>query len=327
MVLSESAIDVVNKYFDDPKSKEIIAWMEDVRGKAYDAKRWFYKKYRLVLVLAYIVVFFVLPYVDQYIEGWIFFILVGPWRLFWRLWKQEQSWIIKSNRVSTKLFSHFIASIFADSTFNEGKKLYTQDPSTSHLFMENYDETSNTNSLLIPLCKNTDGWHDIEIQWVEAYFSRTEWSGKHKHTIVDMGMLYRIIISHPRRIIKSPVTIVPNNDSWFASKGNNVPLEDKEFEEHFDVQSDDPLEARMILTSNVMYHLTQFIKQSSATYTFRFIDNSFYIKRKLDSSFIAMDRDSSIIDNKQIYVDFYDEMMQTQKLIEALNVDYYNKSI
>jgi hypothetical protein len=83
----------------------------------------------------------------------------------------------------------------------------------------------------------------------------------------------------------------------------------------------------MILTPNVMDKLTQFIKSTWLSYSFHFKDNIFYIKKTLknDCSIINVDRDNSIKKNKEIYTEFYNEILHIQQLVDALNVDYFNK--
>lgn len=318
-----SSIDVIESYFSSPDAQTIISSMEAIRINAYNAKWWFYKRYWWVIVLVYCVIFYVTFFIKVDRNGELVGLMwFWPWITFYIMWKFKQWQLLKSYKVSTQLFNHFINTIFTWSKFDESNSLYQENMDSSQLFMSDYDDKIGSNSISIPLIAQNN-INQVEIQWIEAKYSRTEGSGTDKSTITDEGMLYRVILLNPKRTIKSSVTIIPNRGGLFQQ--NNIPLEDKEFEEYFDVQSEDPIEARMILTSNVMYELTQFMKQSLEAYNFRFIGNSFYIKKENANSLASMDRDISIISNKKVYMDFYNEMMQLQKLIEALNIDYYNK--
>jgi Protein of unknown function (DUF3137) len=75
-------------------------------------------------------------------------------------------------------------------------------------------------------------------------------------------MLYKIDFKTPKRTIKESIKVIPNNNSRFQEKDNIVILENQEFEKYFDVYSVDQLEARTLLTPNIMDNLTQFIKST-----------------------------------------------------------------
>jgi hypothetical protein len=77
-----------------------------------------------------------------------------------------------------------------------------------------------------------------------------------------MGMLYKIDFKNPKRTIRQSVKVIPNSNSRFKTKENLVSLEHQQFEEYFDVYSIDPLEARMILTPNIMDKLAQLNKST-----------------------------------------------------------------
>jgi hypothetical protein len=162
-----------------------------------------------------------------------------------------------------------------------------------------------------------------------------------------MGMLYKIIFKNPRRIIKQSVKVIQNSNSRFKEKDNLISLENQEFEKHFDVYSKDPIEARMILTPNVMDKLAEISRITQGNYSFHFMDNIFYIKNELynndankkninnitdlievakgTGSIINVDRDSSIEKNKDTYRDFYNEMISIKEMSNAMNIDYFNK--
>jgi hypothetical protein len=96
-----------------------------------------------------------------------------------------------------------------------------------------------------------------------------------------MAMLYKIEFKNPKRQIHQSVKVLPNSNSRFKDKENIVSLENQEFEEDFDVYSTDQLEARMLLTPNVMDKLAQLNNNHPALYSFNFINNIFYIKHSL----------------------------------------------
>lgn len=354
-----SSIDIIDKYFSEHSTQEVIAEIEEVRIKAYNAKRGYYKKYRPILLLLYIVIgiwlYFYLQafgYSKIFWEIW-FFLIITPWGLFIAMWNSKQSSLLELKKVTTKLFDHFIKFILPDSQFSEQSNLYNWNPLDSELFINTQQEKwffasevsinkNICNSFSFPLLSTKEKITTVSLEWVEVTIDRTTWSGKSRKTITDMGMLYKIDFKTPKRTIRQSVKVIPNSNSRFKTKENLVSLEHQEFEEYFDVYSTDPLEARMILTPNVMDKLAQLIKSTWSSYSFNFIDNIFYIKNTLyndtgwvmdynpknsqeGQSVINVDRDNSIEKNSGIYRKFYNEILHIQQLVDALNVDYFNK--
>lgn len=400
---TQKEISIIDKYFSEPTTQVIIQETEEIRKKAYNAKQEFYKKYKWILILLYLVILVCL-------YGWIsyfwtsndfyksvLFILLAPWGAFILLAKSKQSTILQSKQVTTKLFDNFIKFILPWSQFNETSSLYQWNPIDSCLFISDQEENSrlNTvrinknicNSILIPLIYTQANQVSVQLEGVEVTITQHKWSKNHniswlnrnndshstltiwwvwifgnswsqnntmwsnQTTITDMGMLYKIIFNNPKHLIPQSVKIITNNDSRFKEKDNIVSLENQEFEKYFDVYSIDQLEARVLLTPNVMDKLTQFIKTTWSSYSFNFIGNIFYIKHTLSntstewdlkfqvsgidmsalskiwksSSIINIDRDNSIEKNKEIYNKFHSEMANIQQLVDALNVDYFNK--
>jgi hypothetical protein len=56
MIPLSSSIDIIDKYFSEQSTQAVIAEIEEVRIKAYNAKRGYYKKYRPVLLLLYSII-------------------------------------------------------------------------------------------------------------------------------------------------------------------------------------------------------------------------------------------------------------------------------
>ena len=366
MIPWSSSIDIIDKYFSESTTQAVIAEIEEVRIKAYNAKRGYYKKYRPIVLLLYIVIgiwlyFYLQAFGSSKIfwDIW-FFLIVTPWGLFIAMWNSKQSSLLESKKVTTKLFDHFIKFILPDSQFSENNNLYNWDPLDSELFINTKQEKwffassvsinkNICNSFSFPLLSTTEKITTVNLEWVEVTIDKTTWSGKSKKTVTDMGMLYKIDFKNPKRTIRQWVKVIPNSDSRFKEKDNLISLENQEFEKYFDVYSTDPLEARMILTSNVMDKLTEISRITQGKYSFHFINNIFYVKNALyndlnnkdinnitdiievvkwadnDSSVINVNRDNSIEKNSSIYRKFYNEILHIQQLVDALNVDYFNK--
>lgn len=357
-----SSIDIIDKYFAEPTTQAIIQETEQIRQTAYNAKQEFYKKYRRIVLITYIVIAFFayiwLIIFDNDLHPTIIFLSIAPWPLFRLTGQNKQKSIIKSKLVTTKLFDNFIKYIFPGAIFHETDILYHGDPLDSKLFIRTEEEQwffassvsvdkDIRNSINIPLLQNEKNEITVQLEWVEVRIDKTTWSGKSKKTETDMGMLYKIIFKNPRRIIKQSVKVIQNSNSRFKEKDNLISLENQEFEKHFDVYSKDPIEARMILTPNVMDKLAEISRITQGNYSFHFMDNIFYIKNELynndankkninnitdlievakgTGSIINVDRDSSIEKNKDTYRDFYNEMISIKEMSNAMNIDYFNK--
>ncbi len=361
-----SSIDIIDKYFSETTTQAVIAEIEEVRIKAYNAKRWFYKKYWRILWLLYILIGVWLYFCIQIfganedlIEFWLF-LIIAPWGIFITMWLSKQQSLLTEKKVTTKLFDHFIKFILPDSQFSENNTFYNWNPLDSKLFISTEKEKwlfassvsiskNICNSFSFPLLSTKEKIVTVNLEWVEVTVDKTTWSGKSKKTVTDMGMLYKIDFKNPKRTIRESVKVIANSNSRFKEKDNLVWLEHQEFEKYFDVYSTDPLEARMILTSNVMDKLAEISRITQGKYSFHFINNIFYVKNSLyndlgnkdinnvtdlieiakstnnDCSIVNVDRDNSIEKNTTIYRNFYNEIIKIQQLVDALNVDYFNK--
>jgi len=341
-----SSINIIDKYFSEPKTQIIIQETEKTRQEAKDKKRKFYKQTILFILFIYIIIWIGIYYWvsifwrTQRLKQNLILIIWGPLLWFFSVWKMIQSSILESKRVTTQLFNNFLKFLIPEAQFFETGRLYHWTSAESELFINNKKDNWWTNSMInekyrysiyIPLLYNEKREVTVSLEWVEITNEKETWSGRGKHTKVEKWMLYKIIFTNPKHIINQSVKIIPNNNSWFKETENLVTLENQAFEEYFDVYSCDALETRIILTTNVLDKLAQFMNIQSSPYSLHFINNIFYIKRELshdgieENSIININRDNSIEQNKEIYTAFYNEIIHIKQLVDALNVDYFNK--
>lgn len=366
--MPSTSTELIEKYFAEPSTQAIIQETENIRQEAYNAKQVFYKKYRRLVWLIYVIIVGGLVYWIS--EFWfsedfwkiVLGLLIAPWAIFSALANTAQTAILTTKKAKTNLFDSFIKYVIPWSQFNETKDLYIWDPLASDLFIKDISShnshTTQSNSFTIPLVYTQEKTTSVYLEGIEVEVEQTKWTWNNERTITDMGMLYKIYFTTPKRTITQSVKIIADSNSWFKNKENLVSLENQEFEKYFDVYTADPIEARMILTPNVMDKLAQFIKATWAAYSFNLVDNIFYIKHTLytntwtgktniqisgidlsalsesnlswlskeeNKSLINIDRDNSIEQNKEIYKAFYNEILYIQQLVEALNIDYFNK--
>lgn len=71
-----------------------------------------------------------------------------------------------------------------------------------------------------------------------------------------------------------------------SANQNRVKLENIEFEKLFDVKCTDQVTSRMILTPAFMNRIVEFVKKTGNTYEFLFQENSVYIKRHINGTYL-----------------------------------------
>ena len=358
------AWDLIDKYFSEPSTQALIQEIEKIRQDAKDKKIKFYKQTIWFIIFIYIIIWIWIYYFvnlfwrTERLKSNVIWFVWGPLLWFFWVWQMVQWSILQSKRVTTQLFNNFLRFLIPNAQFFETGRLYKWTAAESELFVNNKKDgiswsSSMINekyrySIYIPLLYNENKEVIVSLEWVEITSEKETWSWKNRHVHTERAMLYKIIFKNPKRIIQQSVKLVPNSNSWFKETDNLVVLENQQFEQHFDVYSSDPLETRMILTPNVLDKLAQFMNAQSSPYSFNFINNVFYIKRDMDNnlwitynnisvngikisdshnqtSIINIDWENSIEENKSMYKAFYNEICSIQYLVDALNVDYFNK--
>jgi hypothetical protein len=106
---------------------------------------------------------------------------------------------------------------------------------------------------------------------------------------------------------------------------DTINLENMGFEELFDVQSEDQITSRMILTPALMDHMVQFAKRSHNQYYFNFIGNLLYISRIVPNNYMEISIDKTPIENIESIVQLYIDMKEIILLIKFMDLTYIPK--
>ena len=109
-------------------------------------------------------------------------------------------------------------------------------------------------------------------------------------------------------------------------KNKIVKMENIDFEKKFDVESEDEIEARKVLTPSFMYRILDFTNKVSQSrrYELYFNKNEIYIKHELTWKYLEFSPFRSTFSNLRAYIEFYLELKNISELSEDLNLFYYD---
>lgn len=105
-----------------------------------------------------------------------------------------------------------------------------------------------------------------------------------------------------------------------------VKLESIEFEKMFDVQCEDQIWSRMIITPAFMDRLVTFAKKSKYQYEFLFTPECFYIKWNVSSNYLEVNTWKKITENMWTFIDWYLQMKNIVSLIIDMQILYLSKT-
>lgn len=108
-------------------------------------------------------------------------------------------------------------------------------------------------------------------------------------------------------------------------KKQKYTLENVEFNEIFQVRSNDEIESRMIVTPALMDRILTFSRKTQQKYSILFSEDTIYFRREIKSSFLEF----NIHEGKEIFmqsvVGIYIELREILSLVHDLNLMYYSK--
>jgi hypothetical protein len=118
---------------------------------------------------------------------------------------------------------------------------------------------------------------------------------------------------------------------FITKKYNNknlVKLENVEFEDRFNVYSEDDLYSRTILTPSFMYRIYDYVNKISKNrkYDFYFKDDYIYINYKIDNNYLEISFFKSLYVNLIDFVEFYQELKNISELASDLKLSFYDKN-
>ena len=163
-------------------------------------------------------------------------------------------------------------------------------------------------------------------------------SGKSRQ-VVTQAFITEITFTSPRLSVTPDVFLKEEHSGdileksisdIFGAPKDKIVLESNEFNRQFNVFCDDQIVARQVLTPNMMATLEKFCNSFSGkrTYNFLFRENKLYVIYNMlassdASTFMAMNSLSNYTKNTQQFENFYREFLGFKKLIQDLNLTYY----
>jgi Protein of unknown function (DUF3137) len=107
---------------------------------------------------------------------------------------------------------------------------------------------------------------------------------------------------------------------------DRVALENIAFEKLFDVQCEDQVTSRMILTPAFMDRLVSFVEKTGNQYEFLFQQNIMYVKRKIHWSYLEAGTEKDITKNLSWFLQFYVDMREILIFASDMNLLYLSKT-
>lgn len=107
---------------------------------------------------------------------------------------------------------------------------------------------------------------------------------------------------------------------------HRVKLENLEFEKLFDVQCEDQVTSRMIVTPAFMDRLVTLAKQSNYRYELLYRSNCFYIKWNIRSSYLEVNTWKNMTTNVTTFLDWYLQMREILSFIFDMRMMYFSKT-
>jgi hypothetical protein len=139
-------------------------------------------------------------------------------------------------------------------------------------------------------------------------------------------MEYTIVCKQTKWPIKERVYIRPNTSFDFM-KTDKVTLEHQKFEEYYDVECQDDMLARMVLTPNVMDALSELATNGEQLAEVTLFENKIHIKKRVQQKIITINwlHKVDIGVMKKAYKDLYKQIMIIEKIAKTINVEYFGK--
>ena len=107
---------------------------------------------------------------------------------------------------------------------------------------------------------------------------------------------------------------------------HRVKLENLEFEKLFDVQCEDQVTSRMIVTPAFMDRLVTLAKQSNYRYELLYRADCFYIKWNIRASYLEVNTWKNMTTNVTTFLDWYLQMREILSFIFDMRMMYFSKT-
>ncbi len=167
----------------------------------------------------------------------------------------------------------------------------------------------------------TGRYRDVEIDIVEARYTRTTGSGKNRRTEVYFeGVFVALDIN---KKFNGNTVIRPDSFMKYDATGlKRTELEDVTFEKKYDVYTDDEIEARYLITPSFMERLND-MKTAFKTnkITCAFHDRKLIIGLTLLKDSFKLVSLTKSLDNREMYFQMFEEFLSIVKLIDNFKLN------
>jgi len=107
---------------------------------------------------------------------------------------------------------------------------------------------------------------------------------------------------------------------------HRVKLENIEFEKYFDVQCDDQVGSRMMVTPAFMDRLVTLAKNGKYKYELLYQSDHFYIKWNIRSSYLEVNTWKNMTTNLATFLDWYSQMKDILSFIFDMRMLYFSRT-
>jgi hypothetical protein len=146
-------------------------------------------------------------------------------------------------------------------------------------------------------------------------------------TVAKIFILFLVLCLY--ELINNLCILIPEKISLVKNKKLNfLKLENLEFEDTFNIYSEDYLTARSILTPSFMYRIYDYVNKinKNRKYDFYFKDDYIYINHKVNNNYLDVSFFKSLYVNISDYVEFYQELKNISQLASDLKLSFYDKN-
>lgn len=261
----------------DSKLKEQLLELDVVRKEA--VKRLVVSLFVVPLSAVLAFLYVEANYMDLEVVLWVAgFVAVMMYLYVGKKWKSYR------NGYKTEVVGKLL-KMFNDSfKYSPNDCISSQEYKNSGLYQRSYDRYVGEDYVKGMLGKTAIQFSELHTQYKTTSTDskgnkRTTW-----HTIFK-GLFF---IADANKHFNGKTYIMPDSDSIFSSigksisslfggRGDRVALEDPEFERHFEVYSDDQVEARYLISPALMRRLVSFKYEAGANVALSFVGENLYI--------------------------------------------------
>lgn len=261
------------------------------------------------------IVFFILLYIWSKTQLYILFLLIAP--VFFYLFitiisvlASQSSKIeeVFNEKVIPQLVSGYDVNLKYKSSIGLEEKVYVDG------FWENYDEYRSNDMI-----SGEKNGYSVDMARVDTIVNIRNSDGEEKHRKIFGGTA---AVTSIHKNLKGITRI--SSDKGALSKifddSQRIEMDSSEFEQYFDVYSDNKIETMQILTSDFMEIMIEYVRKTGINLEMTLLDNKFYIRfTKYLFNFMDLDHDK-LKDSFETIDSMYKVMFDLLNIIEKIEL-------